>query len=81
MAIALHSAALAVRSILQGETAETYHRHLARDITGQMTRANFLSAALNNAVTQPMMFAIAKLWPKTLQTAAELTRVPLHARL
>lgn len=80
MAISLHSAALAVQMVRTGKDAKFFHRRLARDVGGQMKRADYLSALLNHATTQPMMFSIAKLWPATLRKAAALTRVPLRAR-
>ncbi len=81
MAIALHSAALAVNMVRNRNNARQYHRRLARDIGAQMKRANTLSALLNHAATQPMILGLAKFWPEGLQKAASLTRVPLRARL
>ncbi len=81
MAIALHSAALAVRAVLQGDDAATYHRRLVGDVGGQIRRADALYALLNAPVSQPLVFALARLWPASLQMAAAATRVPLRARL
>jgi len=80
MAVALHSAALAVQMIRNSKDAGAFHRRLTRDVRGQMKRADALSTLLNHSVTQPMMFAVAGFWPRILKMAAELTRVPLRAR-
>jgi len=81
MAVALHSAALAVHMIQGGGQAAAYHRRLARDVSGQMRRANLLSSLLNHAALQPAMFGMARLWPASLKKAAALTRVPLRAQI
>jgi flavin-dependent dehydrogenase len=81
MAIALHSAALAVTCFLAGDPASTYHRKLSRDISGQIKRAGQLYALSRNSITQPAFFGIAKLWPASLRFAASLTRVPVRARV
>jgi len=81
MAIALHSAALAVSCFLAGETASAYHQRLSADISGQIKRAGQLYSFAQNGITQMAFFGLAKLWPATLSFAASLTRVPLQARL
>jgi flavin-dependent dehydrogenase len=76
MSIALHSAALAVRAVLRGDNAAAYHRQLARDIRGQIKRADILYALMDRGLAQAGLFGIIKLWPKSLAIAAHFTRVP-----
>lgn len=80
MAIALHSAALAVRMVQMEIGAGLYHRRLAGDVRGQMRRAAMLDRLLNHAA-QPAVFALARAWPGAMRAAAAATRVPLRARL
>jgi flavin-dependent dehydrogenase len=47
MAIALHSAALAARSVVAGEDAATYHRRLAGQVGAQIRRAGWLYRAFS----------------------------------
>jgi flavin-dependent dehydrogenase len=81
MAIALHSAALAAEYFLRGETSETYHRRLARDVSGQIQRATALHAALSTPLLGPVLFAVARVFPQALAISATFTRVPEYARL
>jgi flavin-dependent dehydrogenase len=81
MAIALHSAALAVAAHLAGKDAAFYHLRLAADITGQIRRAGMIYHAAQGRVTPALMFRLAQFWPQSLRLAASLTRVPLQARL
>jgi len=81
MAIALHSAALAVSCFLAGEPASAYHQRLSADLSGQIKRASQLYSLARNGITQPALFGLAKLWPASLGFAASLTRVPLRARV
>jgi flavin-dependent dehydrogenase len=76
MSIALHSAALAARYYLTGESSAAYHRKLARDISGQIKRASALYSMINAPAVQPILFAIARACPASLAIAARLTRVP-----
>jgi flavin-dependent dehydrogenase len=78
MSIALHSAALAVQAVLRGEDAAAYHRQLARDIRGQIKRADILYKLMDHRFAQVGLFAITSLLPGTLKIAARLTRVPRH---
>jgi flavin-dependent dehydrogenase len=78
MSIALHSAALAVQAVLRGEDAAAYHRQLARDIRGQIKRADVLHALMDRRLAQAGVFAITRLLPGTLKLAGRLTRVPRH---
>jgi len=81
MAIALHSAALAVRMIGNGADAGTYHKRLAAHVRGQMRSAGLIDWLLKHSLTQPLMFEMASLWPGSLKKAASLTRIPLQVRL
>jgi len=76
MSIALHSAALAVQAVLRGEGAAAYHRQLARDIRGQIKRADILYALMDSRLAQAGLFGITRLWPASLKIAAHFTRVP-----
>jgi flavin-dependent dehydrogenase len=78
MSIALHSAALAVQAVLNKQDGSSFHRRLARDVRGQIKRADILYALLNNPATQAGLFKISSLWPKSLSIAAQFTRVPVH---
>ena len=78
MSIALHSAALAVQAVLRGEDAAAYHRRLARDIRGQIKRADILYALMDRRLAQAMLFRITRFWPMSLKLAARFTRVPRH---
>jgi flavin-dependent dehydrogenase len=81
MAIALHSAALAVSCLLAGKPAAIYHQRLAADISGQIKRAGQLYLIAQNGFTQPALFGLARLYPASLSLAASLTRVPRRARM
>jgi flavin-dependent dehydrogenase len=81
MAIALHSAALAVSCYLSGATAARYHERLSSGISGQISRAGRLYAFSQNSGLQAAGFALARIWPQTLRLAANVTRVPMRARL
>jgi flavin-dependent dehydrogenase len=80
MAIALHSAAAAARAFLAGQSAATYHRHLRRDIAGQISRASALYRIGRSSAGQRALFGFASLWPHGLRLAARLTRVPERVR-
>jgi flavin-dependent dehydrogenase len=81
MAIALHSATVAVATYLNGDHARTYHRQLSRDISRQVGRAAAIYALARSGATQSALFGMARVWPRGLRVAANLTRVPVRARL
>jgi hypothetical protein len=81
MAIALHSATVAVATYLNGDHARTYHRQLSRDISRQVGRATAIYALARSGATQSALFGMARVWPRGLRVAANLTRVPVRARL
>ncbi len=76
MSIALHSAALAARFYLAGESSAAYHQQLAVDISGQIKRASALYSIISTPVLQPFFFRVARACPASLAIAARLTRVP-----
>ena len=73
MAIALHSAALAVQTHLSGRGARAYHQRIRADVAAQVARASALYRF------QAMLIPIARAWPRGLQLAAAFTRVPPQA--
>jgi len=81
MAIALHSAALAVACVAGGMGAVAYHRRLAKDVTGQIWRAGFLYRAASAHRMQAPVFALMRTFPASLRFAASHTRVPAASRL
>jgi flavin-dependent dehydrogenase len=81
MAIALHTASVAVAAYLNGDHAAAYHQRLSRDISRQVRRATAVYALARSGATQSAFFGLARLWPRGLRVAATLTRVPVRARL
>jgi flavin-dependent dehydrogenase len=81
MAIALHSAALAARSFLAGQSATRYHRDIQADISGQIGRASALYRISRSGAGQRALFGLASLWPRALQLAAQATRLREPARI
>jgi flavin-dependent dehydrogenase len=81
MAIALHSAAVATSMFLRGADAAAYHRRMAKDIGEQISRARFFYGAANSRITKSVFLPLVKVFPMCLNVAANLTRVPIHARL
>ena len=77
MAIALHTARLAVAAVLAGEGPEVYHRAMRRD-AGPPVRLAFglYRAARKPALTAAIVQA-ARIWPGLLRFAARRTRVVL----
>jgi menaquinone-9 beta-reductase len=79
MSIALHSANRAARAYLAGETAEAYQQALARDLSGQLRRATFISRLLVSGAGQIAAMACASLAPLVLPASAGATRIPKRA--
>jgi menaquinone-9 beta-reductase len=79
MAMALHSAALAVEHHLAGLPPSQYHRRLAADVVGPIRRAMQLQQLGRSALGQTLLLRAARLWPGLLRHAATLTRVPAPA--
>ncbi|MDE8349573.1 MAG: NAD(P)-binding protein [Acidocella sp.] len=81
MAIALHSAALAVNMFTLGNDANTYHRRLSGEISGQIKRAGWLYWLATAPHLQRVIFRGMRIFPTSLQMAARMTRVPARFRL
>lgn len=79
MAIALHSAMLAVQSHQSGRNAHQYHQRLRADVRAQVARASALYRFGRSALGQAMLIPIARAWPRAMQLAAAFTRVPPKA--
>lgn len=79
MAIALHSAALAVQSLLRGSTAYDYHQRVRADVARQVARATALYRFGRSAPGQAMLLPLARAWPSGIRLAAAVTRVPPRA--
>jgi flavin-dependent dehydrogenase len=83
MAMALHSAALAVRCHLTGVLPAEYHRLLRRDVLGPIRRAGALYRLGRWAPGQAMLLQALRLSPRLLARAAATTRIAeaawLHA--
>jgi hypothetical protein len=76
MSIALHSAALAAKAYLQGETAEDFQTRLATNIGGQVWRATWLSRLCVRRGAQCGLLTATRLLPALLTLGVALTRVP-----
>lgn len=79
MAIALHSARLAARCHLQGDTAAEYRRRLVRDIGPGVRLASLLSHALVRRSGQRILTSAARIQPHLIALVARATRVPQAA--
>jgi len=75
LAIALHSAHLAVGAYLAGETADAYQRALARDLGSQVLGATLLSQALVRPWGQAGLAVLARLQPRLMAATAARTRI------
>ncbi|MEO8188326.1 MAG: FAD-dependent monooxygenase [Burkholderiaceae bacterium] len=79
MAIALHSAALAVQAQQVSCDAYQYHQRIRADVAAQVARASSLYRFGRSATGQAMLLPITRLWPRAMRLAAVLTRVPPRA--
>ena len=75
MAIALHSAALAVRTFLAGDGARRYHRRMGRDVRSQIGASMALYRMGQTSNGRRLMMSAAQIWPQSLTLAAALTRL------
>ena len=75
MSMALHSAALAVRSLRAGQSAFEYHQLLAHDVTGPIRRAWTLYRLGRAGPGRAVLIHALRLWPGLLSQTAALTRV------
>lgn len=77
MSIALRSAARAAAAFLAGEGPEAYQRALARELSGVVARATWVSRGLVEGATQGLA---ARLAPLLLRPVARATRLPTWSR-
>ena len=75
MAIALHGARLAARTILAGGTPDDHTRRLRADVARPMRAARTLSALGRSGAGQGALMAACALWPGVIRAAALGTRV------
>ena len=75
MTIALHSAALAARCILEGGAADAYARAIRRDVRGPMRVAGLLYGAGRLGWLQGAIMRLAGWWPGGMADLAAMTRV------
>jgi flavin-dependent dehydrogenase len=74
MAIALHSAAMAARCVLEGGAAASYHAQMRRDVTRPIRVASALYRVGRVPVGQRIMMTALRAWPRALSTLAAATR-------
>ena len=75
VAIALHSAALAVRVWRSGGDAVTYHRALGSQLRRQMRMAGLIHGLCGTRALQPLLAAAACACPASVVLAARSTRI------
>ncbi len=80
MAIALHTARLAARTILSGGTADDHARRLRADVARPMRAARALSALGRSGAGQGALMTACAAWPGAIRAAALATRVSQEAR-
>ncbi|MGH6608804.1 MAG: NAD(P)/FAD-dependent oxidoreductase, partial [Burkholderiaceae bacterium] len=79
MAIALHSAALAVKLHMTGRSARDYHERIRADVCRQVARAEALYRFGRSTSGQSMLIPMARAWPRGVRLAAAFTRVSARA--
>ena len=75
MSMALHSAALAVRSHLNGQTPTDYHHRLRADVAAPINRAMALYRIGRGRLGQMALIHGLAVWPALMRHAAAATRV------
>ncbi len=75
MSMALHSAALAVRTHLGGGSPTSYHAMLRRDVSVPIRRAMALYRFGRWGPGQAVLLHALRLWPQFMRIAADATRV------
>lgn len=75
MSMALHSAALAVRTHLQAGSPAAYHARLRQDVAAPIRRAMALYRFGRWAPGQAMLLGALRVWPQFMRIAAHATRV------
>jgi flavin-dependent dehydrogenase len=78
MSIALHSASLAARMFLAGETSEQYHAMLSRHLSRNMRLSTTLSQLIVSSVGRALAPAALSLMPSSLRWIANATRIPVE---
>ncbi|MGI4978128.1 MAG: NAD(P)/FAD-dependent oxidoreductase [Janthinobacterium lividum] len=81
MAIALHGARLAARTILSGGTPDDHARRLRADVARPMRAARALSALGRTGAGQGALMAACATWPGVIRAAALATRVSQQASM
>jgi flavin-dependent dehydrogenase len=81
MSIALHSASLAARMYLAGDSPENYHRVLRRHLGKNMWLATTLSQLMVSAAGRTLAPAALSLMPSSLRWIANATRIPAEELL
>ena len=79
MSIALHSARVAARAVIEGAGADAYHAALRRDIAAQIARATWLQRAGTSPSGRAVLLAGLSLVPAAMARAAAWTRVSAPA--
>lgn len=79
MSVALHSARLAARYYVNGETAATYQRRLARDVGTAIRAATLLSQLAVRGPGRALIGWGASRLPNIVSSVAAMTRVPSGA--
>ncbi|MGA2889413.1 MAG: FAD-dependent oxidoreductase [Terracidiphilus sp.] len=79
MSIALHSAALAARMYLAGESVDEYHRALGAQLSRGMSVATWVSRAMVTTAGRELTPFALSLFPNAMQWIAASTRIPGQA--
>ncbi len=79
MAIALHSASLAVQFHCSGRGALQYHQRLRADVAAQVGRASAMYRFGRSSAGRALLIPMARAWPRGVRLAAAFTRIPPHA--
>ncbi len=75
MSIALHSARLAARMYLRGETSDHFQQRLSREISEQVALATMVSRGLVWRPARGVFTAAVEFWPGVLGIVARRTRI------
>jgi flavin-dependent dehydrogenase len=76
MSIALHSAALSVRMLLDGKSPEDYGRALSAQLAGNMRLATWLSRAMVTRAGRRLGVTALSAFPQSMRWIAASTRIP-----
>ena len=81
MSIALHSGALAAQMLLEGASAEDYHRSLRAQLRPGMSLATLISRAMVSGAGRALAPLFLSLFPNAMTWIARSTRIPEHSML